>query len=80
MNLQDVLLHLSNIDGSKEITLSPGPFSRKIGSCDAFAAKMLLWMFDELPDSATVGDMLDILSSAEWWLTLHLSQLPDDVE
>lgn len=51
------------------VTLSPGPFRIGLGESDPLAAKLILWIRDELlPEDATIGDALDILDMARWWL------------
>jgi hypothetical protein len=40
---------------------------------DALAAKFILWLDQELPDDITVGDLLNALAAATWWVTLWSS-------
>lgn len=57
-----------------ELTLSPGPIILKIGPQDIRAARLLLWMQEELlPEDATYGDMEDVLDAAKWWGTFWAS-------
>lgn len=39
----------------------------KIGVADIMAARLLLWLGDQLPEDATVGDFEDVLDAAKWW-------------
>ena len=42
------------------------PLQIKFGEADIMAAKLLLWLQEEMPD-ATTGDFEDILDAAKWW-------------
>jgi hypothetical protein len=37
---------------------------------DAYAGKLLLWLFENAPENTTWRDAHDILDAAKWWLTL----------
>lgn len=56
------------------VSLSPGPFRIKADWHDAYAAKLLLWLTEQMPVNATVGDLYDILDAAKWWSTFWDSQ------
>lgn len=74
MTSEDFYKYIAELEeGHNEITLSPGPFSLKVGQGDVTAAKLLLWLYEEMPENATVGDLLDALQSALWWATFWLS-------
>lgn len=45
---------------------------------DGMAAKTLLWLQDNLPDDATLGDLHDVLDAAKWWSTLFASVKRED--
>ena len=49
------------------ITMSPGPFRIGIGPADAMAAKLILWLLEQLPDDVTTGNFLEVLDCARWW-------------
>lgn len=55
------------VDPNSLITLSPGPIRLRIGPQDALAAKLLLWLVEQMPEDATQGDMDDVLESARYW-------------
>jgi hypothetical protein len=55
------------------VTLSPGPFNIRVGQSDAMAAKLILWLQDEMPENATIGDLFDVLAAATWWATFWSS-------
>jgi len=64
---------LQIVTESSEITLSPGPLAIKVGEHDAMAAKLLLWLQEQMPDDAIVGDLFDVLDAAHWWVTFWTS-------
>ena len=70
---------LQTITESSTLSLAPGPLVIKVGVADAMAAKLLLWLYDEMPEGATVGDMFDVLDAAHWWATFW-SSLVDSEE
>ncbi len=39
----------------------------QINKQDAMAAKLLLWLVEQMPDDATVGEMDDVLDAAKFW-------------
>lgn len=39
----------------------------KLGEQDIMAAKLLLWLQEQLPDNATLGDLEDVLDAAKFW-------------
>lgn len=64
---------LSSVDGPSEISLGPGPLVLKVNQHDALAARLLLWLGEQMPDDATVGDLFDTLDAAHWWATFWSS-------
>ena len=73
MKQEDFYRHLAAISGPGILDLSPGPISIKIGKHDTMAAKLLLWLFDNMPEDATSGDLLDTLDAARWWSAFWFS-------
>lgn len=69
---------LQTVTESSETTLSPGPLIIRVGVRDAMAAKLLLWLQEQMPDDATVGDLFDVLDAAEWWATFWTSLAHND--
>ena len=55
------------------ITLSPGPLRLSVGPQDAMAAKLLLWLMDQMPEAATVGDVDAVLDATKFWSTFWSS-------
>ena len=49
------------------LTVSPGPLAIKTDWHDALAARLLLWLNDELPPDATAEDLHEVLDAAKWW-------------
>jgi len=70
---------LQTVTESSTLALSPGPLVVKVGVADAMAAKLLLWLYNEMPENATVRDMFDVLDAAHWWATFW-SSLSDSEE
>jgi len=73
MTPRDFYKHIQSIDQSTIITLSPGPFQIRVGQHDAMAAKLLLWLEDQMPEDATVADLIKVLDAAQWWNTFWSS-------
>ena len=53
--------------GRNTLTLSPGPMSIRIGVCDVWAVRLLLWLQEQMPDSLTFDELEDVLLAALWW-------------
>jgi len=70
---------LQTVTESSTLSLSPGPLVVKVGVADAMAARLLLWLYEEMPEETTVGDMFDVLGAAHWWATFW-SSLVDSAE
>jgi hypothetical protein len=73
MTPHDFYNHIQTIDQSTIITLSPGPFAIKVNQHDAMAAKLLLWLEDQMPEDATIHDLTETLNAAQWWSTFWSS-------
>ena len=69
MRVKDFYEGLSQVTASTELTLSPGPVTLKVNAQDALAARLLLWLEQEMPPDATQGDLDDVLDAAKWWAT-----------
>jgi len=58
------------------------PVPIKIGESDILAAKMLLWLNEQMPENATQGDYENVLDSAKWWFVFwgsaHMAQSNKD--
>ncbi len=54
--------------GRNTLTLSPGPMSIRVGACDVWAVRLLLWLQEQTPGSLTFGELEDVLLAALWWL------------
>ncbi len=50
------------------LTIYPGPVRMNVGPADMEAAKLILWLLEQLPDEATYGQVDDILDAAKWWM------------
>lgn len=70
----DLLERLQAIEGPMEVTLSPGPFVANCNWPDAIAAKLLLWLYEQMPEDATYGDLENTLLSALWWSQFLMMQ------
>lgn len=78
MKVKDFYEGLSRLTASTELTLSPGPVTLKVNVQDALAARLLLWLEQEMSPDATQGDLDDVLDAAKWWATFNRS-LPADL-
>ena len=74
MKFSEVLEQLGAIEQPTEVKLSPGPLIANCNRTDAVAAKMLLWLFEQMPEDATSGDLEDVLVSALWWFQFCMMQ------
>ena len=54
--------------------------SLKIGTQDAKAGEVLLWLLDTMPDDTTIGQLDDTLDAAKWWLTFWAAMPKEDGE
>jgi hypothetical protein len=72
MNLRQLYARLSEVQDSSVVTLT-APIPLVVGSADGMAAKLLLWLVDELPPTATNKDLEDVLHAAVWWNTFLLA-------
>lgn len=64
---------LQLVTGQNTTTLSPGPLKIGVSQSDAMAARLILWLEQVMPDEATIGDLLDVLAAATWWVTFWSS-------
>lgn len=55
------------IEPHSVLKLSPGPVALQIGPQDALAAKLILWLVEQMPEDATQGFLEDVLDSAKFW-------------
>lgn len=65
---------------SAVITLSPGPIALRIGKQDEIAARLLLWLVEQMPEDATCGELDDVLDAAKYWSTFWASLERDDIK
>lgn len=49
------------------------PIKIGIGPADIMAAKLLIWLHEQLSDDTTWGDLEDILDAAKWWVVFWAS-------
>lgn len=68
MTQKEFYQQLATLTERELLTLHPGPFAFVGTRADALAAKLLLWLFDQLPEEATQGDVEEILGMALWWV------------
>lgn len=73
MKVASFYAQLANITNPSLLTLSNKKLQIRVGQHDADAARLLLWLAEQLPESTTVGDMHDILDAAKWWSTFFSS-------
>ena len=65
----ELLQQIATLDHHSLVKLSTGPFRLKMGPKDARAAKLLLELLPGLADDETIGEALETLDLARWWLT-----------
>jgi len=68
MTPKEFYQRLSTLTEKEVITLSPGPIKIIAYPADALAAKMVLWLLEQLPEDATEGDAEDVIDMAKWWI------------
>lgn len=68
MKLDEILEALKEVKDKNVITLV-GEVKFKVNKNDALAAELLEWLWENGEEDMTVGDVLDILANAEFWLT-----------
>lgn len=61
---------LQNYENDTSIKL---PVPIKVGPSDAMAGKLILWLFEQMPEGATQGDIEAVLDSAKWWIIFWAS-------
>lgn len=64
---------LQLVTESSILSLSPGPWVVRVDVADAMAARLLLWLEEEMPEDATIEDMFDVLDAAHFWATFWSS-------
>lgn len=65
--------HLAEVTESTKMTLAPGPLEVNVNRHDAMAARLILWLQEQMPEDATTGDLFDVLDAAHWWATFWSS-------
>jgi hypothetical protein len=72
MNRRDFYRRLAQ---AKELSVATieTPFPLVISEHDGTAARLLLWLVDQMPPGATEQDLEDVLSAAVWWNTFLAS-------
>lgn len=60
---------------SSPFTLPSIPIA--LGESDFMAARLLIWLFEQMPN-ATQGDLEDVLDSAKWWTLFWASAYTAD--
>jgi len=67
---------LRQVTETENLTLSPGPLTIRVNQHDAMAATLLLWLYQEMPEDATQGDLIEVLDSAKWWASFWAALAP----
>ena len=67
---------LGQVTETEDMTLSPGPMTLRVSRHDAMAARLLLWLYQEMPEGAIQGDLTKVLDSAKWWATFWATLAP----
>lgn len=60
-----------------KLSMDGGGLSFKVSEHDAMAAKLLLWLEDQMPD-ASYWDLFEVLDAAHWWASFWTSLLDGD--
>jgi len=68
----DFYEQIQSIGEPTVIDLLPGPLQFRVNWQDAMAARLLLWLEEQILDM-TDGDLTDVLSAAQWWHTFWTS-------
>lgn len=68
MNRRDFYHKLAEVQGQSTVTVE-APLPLVVSAHDGLAARLLLWLVDQMPAEATEGDMDDVLDAARWWHT-----------
>jgi len=77
MKVESFYAQLARFTESCILTLSDSKLEIKVGKADAMAARLLLWLVEQMPDDATVGDQFEVLDAAKWWATFFASVVLD---
>ena len=67
MNRGEILTQIAQIVENDVLTIRPGPHRAAVSWHDGIAARLLLWLQEEMPDDATVSDLESVLISAMYW-------------
>jgi len=73
MKPKDFYELLADLEEDAEMSLSPGPVIMKVSKHDGTAARLILWLETQMLEDATIGDLLDVLDAARWWVVLWSS-------
>lgn len=71
MKMNRVFKHMKSITEPQVMILSPGPIKLNVTPLDGIGIKVLELIAEELGEDARIGDMMDILFNAQWWLTFY---------
>ena len=62
---------IATLETKEIITLAPKPGGQPLtmlaSEADMWAAKLMLWLIEQLPAETTQGELEDILDMAKWW-------------
>ena len=77
MKVASFYAQLANVTKPSLLTLSDEELEIKVGWHDGAAARLLLWLTECLPETATVADQFEVLDAAKWW-AMFFSSVPLD--
>lgn len=69
----DIHAHLKTVEESSVLVLAPGPLRLAVTPADAIAVELIEWLEAQLGPTGSVGQMLDVLDNARWWVMLWAS-------
>ena len=72
MNLLQFYQKLTKAEDGTSLVL-PAPIETSVDERDALAARLLLWLMEEMPDGATQVDLEDVLEAARLWAVFGAS-------
>jgi hypothetical protein len=62
---------IATLETKEVITLAPTPAGEPLTmlacAADAWAARLMLWLIEQLPPETTQGELEDILDMTKWW-------------
>jgi hypothetical protein len=73
MTPKEFLNQISNIKEPTVITLKPGPISLTVNLSDGMAARLIMWLMENMPEDTTEGQMENVIDAAKWWLVFWAS-------